>query len=201
MPGHNEIGPGIVAQRWGGEAAGGWRRVGACSRGLGATDGGPDELQAVWGAARAHIQWVRRQSGVPPAPSLPSLFCILGWFSLGWYLQPSSPPGTPPRPPPPPLAALYRRHRLPEEGAVPGPLRVDHLLQSGPGASAHRPVRLRLPLLLRLRQPQTRLRAQLHVPGGHAGAAGRLRQRLCGVRQGHSDGGRAGGARVPPQLW
>lgn len=75
---------------------------------------------------------------------------------------------TPPHPPRDPLC--LRRSAgdcVPEAVAVPRSLRVDRVLQPGPGAPEHGAVRLRLPLPLRLHQPEARLSQFLHVPRHH----------------------------------
>mmetsp|Transcript_24956 Transcript_24956/g.43638 ORF Transcript_24956/g.43638 Transcript_24956/m.43638 type:complete len:248 (+) Transcript_24956:529-1272(+) len=93
--------------------------------------------------------------------------------------------------------AVRGQRGLPEARALPGPLRVDRLLQPGTSAPEHGAVRLRLPLLLLQHQPQAGLRGVVHVPGHHAGPAGRLRERLRGLRQGRGD---RDGLPHPPQL-
>ena len=69
-----------------------------------------------------------------------------------------------------------------KKAPVPGPVRVDHLLQPGARALENAAARQRVPLPLGVRQAQTRLRRGVRLSGGGAGQAGRLGKRQAGVR-------------------
>mmetsp|Transcript_13493 Transcript_13493/g.31971 ORF Transcript_13493/g.31971 Transcript_13493/m.31971 type:complete len:218 (+) Transcript_13493:296-949(+) len=88
--------------------------------------------------------------------------------------------------------------RLPPQGTLPEPARVDRLVQPRPRPPQDGPRRLGLPPPPRRREPQARLPRLVHLPGRRPHPPRRLGQRQARVREGPR--ARPKRPRGPPQL-